>query len=318
MWLCRRAAYQQYRGTGCSKCSEPGAKRPQSHAQTRCDRLGPVTRVMGAWLPSRPDSCRPPRASAPASACASGYAVLHPTATTAPAPAHRRQPRPAAMACRTKISVLRKFISGVGTNFTNRQLCAMRPIVLIHPLPITSLLWRINILAMSTDTFAATFDLTLHTFFLYPPRRMQASRSNVSIRTPTRRRWLMSMMTLSSAISCGVWHQPVNAAAALARSQSNLLRLISQPHAKLVGDALLPQIVQKTPAELVSTLMSRLSLFSREELTGVCTVEALQQAFQISVQADFAESRCMSVSGWVMARTEVELCALAALSANRA
>jgi hypothetical protein len=64
--------------------------------------------------------------------------------------------------------------------------------------------------------------------------------------------------------------------------------------------------------------MSRLSIFSKEELTGVCTLDALQQAFQISVKTDFAESRCMSVSGWVLARTEVELCALAALSDNRA
>jgi uncharacterized membrane protein YhfC len=101
-------------------------------------------------------------------------------------------------------------------------------------------------------------------------------------------------------------------------SRSSLLRLVGEPHAKWVGDALLPQMGRQTPEALVLALTSRLSMFSSQALTEHGPIEVLQKAFQRAVTADFSESRCMSVSGWVLTRTEAELCALAALSASKA
>jgi len=133
----------------------------------------------------------------------------------------------------------------------------------------------------------------------------------------TRRQNLMSMLAMLSMLSGAVWHRPGMAVSDLAQSEFNLLRLVAQPHAILVGEALLPQLAPTTRAELVVTLTSRLSQFSGQGLTGFCHIEVLQHAFQKAVQADFAQGRCQSVSGWVLTRTEVELCALAALSASR-
>jgi len=134
----------------------------------------------------------------------------------------------------------------------------------------------------------------------------------------TRRQSLLSMLAMLPMLSGAVWHGPVMAASDLIQPEVNLLRLVSQPHAASVGEALLPQLGQTTRAELIASLTSRLSVFSGQELTGFCRIEVLQHAFQKAVQADFAQGRCQSVSGWVLTRTEVELCALAALSANRA
>lgn len=126
------------------------------------------------------------------------------------------------------------------------------------------------------------------------------------------------MLAMLSMFSGSVWHRPVMAASDLAQAEVNLLGLVTQPQATWVGEALLPQLGQTTRAELVVSLTSRLSLFSSQGLTGFCHIKVLQHAFQKAVQADFAQSRCQSISGWVLTRTEVELCALAALSANRA
>jgi len=128
----------------------------------------------------------------------------------------------------------------------------------------------------------------------------------------------MSMLAMLSVLSGAVWHRPVMAASDLAQAEFNLLRLVSQPHAISVGDALLPQLGPTTRAELVASLTSRLSPLSSQKLSGICRIEVLQHAFQKAVQDDFAQGRCQSVSGWVLTRTEADLCALAALSAQSA
>lgn len=140
----------------------------------------------------------------------------------------------------------------------------------------------------------------------------------MSIQSHTKRRYLKAAVALLPMIGAAAWHWPVMAAAGEARARSNLLRLVSDTQAAWVGSALLPQVGHQTPAALVRALSSRLSLFSGIELTGICEMVALQQAFLKAVSADFAEGRCLMVSGWVLTRTEVELCTLAALSATRA
>lgn len=133
-----------------------------------------------------------------------------------------------------------------------------------------------------------------------------------------RRRYLTSALSVAALFSVGTWPSRTEAATTAPAScaQANLLRLMPQPHAALVGAAVLPQLSHPTSQALVQTLVSRLSGFLGNDLHQVCGSGQLQLAFQQAVQADFAQGRCVSVSGWVLTRTEVELCALAALSNN--
>ena len=137
---------------------------------------------------------------------------------------------------------------------------------------------------------------------------------------PARRHYLASALSVASIVSVGGWPWHGEAAVGLTAdfAQANLLRLASQPQAALVGAAVLPQLAHPTAQVLVRALVSRLSGFIGSDLHQVCDTTELQVAFQQAVQADFAQGRCESVSGWVLARTEVELCALAALSAHSA
>lgn len=137
---------------------------------------------------------------------------------------------------------------------------------------------------------------------------------------PTRRHYLASVLSVASIVSMGgwPWHAEVTAGVATDGAQANLLRLAPQPQATLVGAAVLAQLAHPTPQALVQALVSRLSGFLGSNLHQACDAGQLQMAFQQAVQDDFAQGRCVSVSGWVLARTEVELCALAALSAHSA
>lgn len=138
--------------------------------------------------------------------------------------------------------------------------------------------------------------------------------------SPTRRQCLAAALSGASIVGLGVGGWPFHAEAAgevtVDGALTNLLRLAPQPQAALVGAVVLPQLAYPTPRSLVQALVSRLSEFLGGDLHPACDTGQLQWAFQQAVQADFAQGRCVSVSGWVLARTEVELCALAALPAN--
>ena len=134
----------------------------------------------------------------------------------------------------------------------------------------------------------------------------------------SRRRCLTSALSMAALFGGGGWSLRTQLATTAPAScaQANLLRLAPQPKAALVGAAVLQHLTDKTPQALVHTLVSRLAGFLGSDLHQACDAGPLQMAFQQAVQADFAQGRCLSVSGWVLARTEVEVCALAALSAS--
>jgi len=136
----------------------------------------------------------------------------------------------------------------------------------------------------------------------------------------SRRRYLTSALPTAALLSVGGWPWLAKAetAAPASFALANLLRLAPQPQAALIGAAVLPQLAHPAPQALVQALVSRLSAFLGHDLHQVCDTGQLHLAFQEAVQADFAQGKCQSVSGWVLTRTEVELCALAALSANQA
>jgi len=129
-------------------------------------------------------------------------------------------------------------------------------------------------------------------------------------------------MVLSAASIANVggwrWHAEAAVGVVADGAQANLLRLVPQSQAAMVGAAVLPQLAHPTPQALVQALVSRLSGFFGGDLHQACDTGQLHLAFQEAVKDDFAQGRCVSVSGWVLARTEVELCALAALSAKNA
>ncbi len=144
----------------------------------------------------------------------------------------------------------------------------------------------------------------------------------------TRRRCLTSAVSVGALVSLGGWSStsqaaaaadsPAQAAATAAEScaLAQLLRSAPQPLAAQVGAALLPQWAHATSEALVHALVSRLSGFIGSNLHLACDASQLQIALQASVRADFAQGRCATVGGWVLTRTELELCALAALAAR--
>ena len=136
--------------------------------------------------------------------------------------------------------------------------------------------------------------------------------------TSQRRRGLVSLLAMLPLMEGALGAEPGLAAGAQEPAPSHLLRLVTEPHARAVGEVLGPELSHKTRAQLVQALTRRLSMFSNKELHESCDIEELQAAFQQSVRADFGQGRCLSVSGWVLTRTEAELCALAALSARAA
>jgi len=138
--------------------------------------------------------------------------------------------------------------------------------------------------------------------------------------TPARRRFLLVAASVTSLFGTVIWPMLPLAVpnSSPGAAHANLLRLAAQTPAALVGAAVLPQLAHATPQALVQSLASRLSGFLDGHLHQPCDVYQLHLAFQEAVKADFALGRCVSVSGWVLATTEVELCALAALSAHSA
>ena len=108
--------------------------------------------------------------------------------------------------------------------------------------------------------------------------------------------------------------RPATAERDRAQIRANLLRLTHSADAGPVGHALLPQLSHPTAAALVVALTTRLSQVADVEISGSSSAQTLQQAFQQAVLADFAEARCCAVGGWVLTRTEAELCALTALA----
>lgn len=138
--------------------------------------------------------------------------------------------------------------------------------------------------------------------------------------TPTlgRRRCLQFVLALPAAVQGSVWQQPALAASDPLPALSNLSRLVAPAQAGSVGDAVLPGLGHPTAEALVLALVARLSVVARIDLTGVCTTATLHRALQQAVSADFAEGRCVTVGGWVLTRTEAELCAWAALSRESA
>ena len=133
----------------------------------------------------------------------------------------------------------------------------------------------------------------------------------------TRRQHLISSISAVALLSCSAWPVLAMAATPPTSAHANLLRLLAQLDAVSVGVAVLPQLINPTPAGLVGALEARLSGFFSGNLAAPCELEALQLALQHAVRADFADGLCVSVDGWVLAKSEVELCALAALSWGR-
>ena len=149
----------------------------------------------------------------------------------------------------------------------------------------------------------------------------QAQRSNPMISpSRTRRHYLAIALSAASVAAVGrwPWHAEMGMGVAADGAQANLLCLVPQSQAAAVGAAVLAQLANPTPQALVQTLVSRLSGFLDGDLHQVCDTAQLHLAFQKAVQDDFAQGRCVSVSGWVLARIEVEICAFAALSADSA
>ena len=142
----------------------------------------------------------------------------------------------------------------------------------------------------------------------------------MSKQTPPRRRYLISAAAITAALGCGTWPllSQARTFAPADFTQANLLRLASQSPAAQVGAAVLPQLAYPTRQALVESLGTRLAGFLEGNLHLPCDTRQLHLAFQAAIQDDFAQGRCVSVSGWVLARSEVELCALAALSAPSA
>jgi hypothetical protein len=122
-------------------------------------------------------------------------------------------------------------------------------------------------------------------------------------------------LTLVAVAQGGVWQRPAVAASVAVPALANLSRLVAPAQARSVGVAVWPDLGHPTAEALALALTSRLSLTGGIDLNAFCTTEALQQALQQAVSADFAEGRCVTVGGWVLTRTEAELCAWAALSA---
>lgn len=137
---------------------------------------------------------------------------------------------------------------------------------------------------------------------------------------PTRRSCLIWVLSAASLVILGGWPWDVEVAVGTAENdaQANLLRLVPQSQAVAVGAAVLGQLAYPTSQALIQVLISRLSEFLDGDLHQPCDADKLHLAFQKAVQDDFARGRCVSVSGWVLARTEVELCALAASSVDSA
>jgi hypothetical protein len=131
-----------------------------------------------------------------------------------------------------------------------------------------------------------------------------------------RRRYLVSAVAMAAVFSGGLWSLLAKATAAAPPdcTHANLLRLVPQEQAALVGIAVLLQLGHQTPQALVQSLATRLSGFLDGNLAKPCHMNDLHLAFQETVKADFAHGRCQSVDGWVLTSSELELCALAALS----
>lgn len=135
-----------------------------------------------------------------------------------------------------------------------------------------------------------------------------------------RRRYLATALSGLAVLGLGgwAWQAEASEAASADAAHANLLRLAAQTPAAVVGAAVLPQLAHTTPQALVASLGTRLAGFLEGNLHQPCDTSQLHLAFQAAIQDDFAQGRCVSVSGWVLARSEVELCALAALSAPSA
>lgn len=129
----------------------------------------------------------------------------------------------------------------------------------------------------------------------------------------TRRHHLVGAISVV-AMFCGV-ASPLRASAEPAIRENlayaNLLRLARVRCSIVFGGGALPQMPDRT-LSAPEQLAHRLSGFLDGNIADACSLDALQLAFRQAVCADFSEGRCLTVDGWLMANSEVELWTIAA------
>jgi hypothetical protein len=145
---------------------------------------------------------------------------------------------------------------------------------------------------------------------------MQSIQPDMCTQAPMRRRLLTSLMAGLSIVGTGLWPHSAVAANRQSATEARLLELVALPDARAVGQAVLPMLGHPSRQALVEGLGSRLSALAGQTDLGCCRFGDLQLAFEEAVRADFEAGRSVLVGGWVLARTEVEFCALAALGAG--
>jgi len=134
----------------------------------------------------------------------------------------------------------------------------------------------------------------------------------------TRRRHLVGAISVMAMLCCV--ESPLLAAAKPVIHQNlthaNLLRLAFAHCRCLLDSVVWPQDPDRTLFAPEQALARRLSGFLDGNIADACSLDALQLAFEQAVCADFSEGRCISVDGWLMANSEVELWTIAASAAN--
>jgi cytochrome c-type biogenesis protein CcmH/NrfG len=79
--------------------------------------------------------------------------------------------------------------------------------------------------------------------------------------------------------------------------------------ARAIGEAYLKEMrIETTPAAILAAVAGTLAL-----IDGARTQTAIIAALVAAVRLDFQEGRLVELYGWVLSRTEVELCALTLL-----
>jgi hypothetical protein len=143
---------------------------------------------------------------------------------------------------------------------------------------------------------------------------------------PPRRRLLAGVTAGLALIGSGLWQRAVAAAGrpvevpAASVDVALLLQLAGHADAVPVGLAALPALGHPSRLALQAQLGARLTAVSYvagTERLDLRRTDDLQRAFVQAVKADFGAGRCLQLGGWVLARTEVEVCALAALVSRR-
>lgn len=127
--------------------------------------------------------------------------------------------------------------------------------------------------------------------------------------SPVARRQLLALLATAPAASFGIG-RPADAAA-----WTSLFSDLES--ARLIGRTVLENHPELGPAEAIADgLRQRHDVFREllDDTTGRPSPEALAPAMARAVTADFVAHRTLTVAGWVLSRSEAELCALVYLA----